>query len=109
MEDSSYRAAPDCFKCFGVSKDPGFSFDYSTEQVVNHKNENLVMLLNKQYIQFNVCGLKALQALFLSLEHGCVVYGLVVCGALQCTGVVLMKPGCFCGVRAGVPKNKSSG
>lgn len=57
MEDSSYLAVTDCFKCFGVSRDPGFSFDYRTEQVVNHKNENLVMLLNKQYIQFNICGL----------------------------------------------------
>lgn len=45
------------FKRFGVCKDPGFSFDYSMEQVVNHTNEDLVMLLNKQYIQFNVCGL----------------------------------------------------
>lgn len=109
MEDSSYIAVPDCFKCFGVSKDPGFSFDYSTEQVVNHTDENLVMLLNKQYTQFNVCGLQALQALLLSLEHGCVVYRLVVCGALKCAGAVLMKPGCSYGVRAGLPKNKSSG
>lgn len=57
MEHSSFLAVTDCFKCFGVSRDPGFSFDYSTEQVVYHTNENLVMLLNKQYIQFNVCGL----------------------------------------------------
>lgn len=48
MEHSSYLAVTDCFKCFGVSRDPGFSFDYSTEQVVNRTNENLVMLLNKQ-------------------------------------------------------------
>ena len=41
MEDSSYLAGTDSFKCFGVSRDPGFSFDYSTEQVVNHTNENL--------------------------------------------------------------------
>lgn len=57
MEDSSYLAVSDCFKCFGVSRDPGFSFDYSAEQVVNQTNENLVTLLNKQCIQFNVCGL----------------------------------------------------
>lgn len=57
MEGSSYLALTDHFKCLGGCRDPGFSFDYSTEKVVNHTNENLVMLLNKQYIEFNVCGL----------------------------------------------------
>lgn len=57
MEESSYLAITDRFKCFGVSRVLCFSFDYSTEQVINRTNENLVMLLNTQYIQFNVCGL----------------------------------------------------
>lgn len=46
MEGSSYLAVTDHFKCFGGCRDPDFSFDYSTEKVINHTNENLVMLLN---------------------------------------------------------------
>lgn len=49
-EGSSFLAVTDCLKCFGVSRDPGFLFDYSTEQVVNHTEENFVMLLNKQCV-----------------------------------------------------------
>lgn len=48
MEGSSFLAVSDCLKCFGVSRDPGFLFDYGAEQVVNHTKENFVMLLNKQ-------------------------------------------------------------
>lgn len=57
MQDGSYLAVTDSFKSLRVCRDPGFSFDYSVEEVVNHRNEKLVMLLNKQCMQFNVCGL----------------------------------------------------
>lgn len=57
MQDGCHLSVTDSLKCLRACRDPGFSFDQNIGQVVNHGNENLMILINKQCMQCNVCGL----------------------------------------------------